>query len=381
MATLTNQNQWYDVATNGPYTSTIDGGTATWTNVIQARWTSLSGTVYSVEYRCVIRKTSGDLATNTSAYAGWSIGGTGASTVTGGTSEQISFPNIGDNQIGITSGSINGTSGTVNGGVRLGYYGTTWGETTLSGNITLPSVGIAPSAPTLSLYGVGTGTITVDYQAIDWGSDNSGTVVLQSKTVNASSWSTSQSQTDLQSHRYTVSLAPNTARMFRVVARNTVGNTISDSITAVTLPKLSDIYVRDSSTTNVEIGFSVSNNGGYYAQTIQYSLDGGNTWVDGYTVSSGGVVRGHFTIQGLTQGVRYTVLTRIVTTAGSSTGNTLTFIAGGVSTGVYVPVNNQAESMAKLYGSVNNQAKKIIKIYGSVNGQAELIYEKNKWSE
>lgn len=376
MATLTNQNQWYDVATNGPYTSTIDGNTATWINVIQARWTSLSGTVYSVEYRCVIRKTSGNLATNISAYAGWSIGGTGASTVTGGTSEQISFPNVGDNQIGITSGSINGTSGTVNGGVRLGYYGTTWGETTLSGDITLPSVGAAPSVPTLSLYGVSTSTITVSYQAIDWGSDSSGTVVLQSKTVNASSWSTSQSQTDLQSHRYTVSLAPNTARMFRVMARNTVGNTISDSITAATLPKLSDIYVRDSSTTNVEIGFSVSNNGGYYAQTIQYSLDGGNTWVDGYTVSSGGVVRGHFTIQGLTQGVPYTVLTRIVTTAGSSTGNTLTFIAGGVSTGVYVPVNNQAESMAKLYGSVNNQAKKIIKIYGSVNGQAELIYEK-----
>lgn len=141
MATLTNQNQWYDVATAGPYTSTIENRNVTWTNVIQARWTARSGTTYTVQYRCVIRKSSGTSVGNNSSYAGWSIGGTGAATVTGGTSEWIYYNDIGDNQIGITTGTINGTSGTVTGGVRLGYYGSTWGATNLSGSITLPQVG------------------------------------------------------------------------------------------------------------------------------------------------------------------------------------------------------------------------------------------------
>lgn len=159
MATLTTKNQWYDVSVGGPYTSTISGYSATWYNVIQARWTNLSGTTYTVQYRCLVRKTSGNLASNTSAYDGYSIGGTGAGT-SSATNVTINFPNVGDNVIATVTGSVNGTSGTVTGGVKLGYYGTTWGSTSLSGSITLPT-----PVPTPDLTGIG---VTPTTATVGW---------------------------------------------------------------------------------------------------------------------------------------------------------------------------------------------------------------------
>lgn len=154
MATLTNKNQWYDVATAGPYTSTISGYNVTWYNVIQARWTNLSGTTYTTQYRCLVRKTGGSNSSNTSSYNGYSIGGTGATT-SSASNVTISYPNVGDNIIATVTGTVNGTFGTVTGGVKLGYYGTTWGSTSLSGNITLPSL-----VPTPDLTGIGVTTTT-----------------------------------------------------------------------------------------------------------------------------------------------------------------------------------------------------------------------------
>lgn len=159
MATLTNKNQWYDVAASGSISTSFSGLSMTWNNVIQARWTNLSGTTYTVQYRCLVRKTSGNLTSNTSSYDGYSIGGTGAST-SSATNVTINFPNVGDNVIASTSGSINGTSGTVTGGVQLGYYGQTWGGTGLSGSITLPV-----PVPTPDLTGVG---VTATTATVGW---------------------------------------------------------------------------------------------------------------------------------------------------------------------------------------------------------------------
>lgn len=149
MATLTNKNQWYDVAASGSISTSFSGLSVTWNNVIQARWTNLSGTTYTVQYRCLVRKTGGNMTSNTSSYDGYSIGGTGAST-SSATNVTINFPNVGDNVIATVTGSVNGTSGTVTGGVKLGYYGNTWGSTSLSGNITLPT-----PVPTPDLTGIG----------------------------------------------------------------------------------------------------------------------------------------------------------------------------------------------------------------------------------
>lgn len=159
MATLTNKNQWYDVVVSGSISTSFGGLSMTWNNVIQARWTNLSGTTYTVQYRCLVRKTSGNLTSNTSSYDGYYIVGTGASAVNA-TNVTINFPNVGDNEIASTSGSINGTSGTVTGGVRLGYYGQTWGDVGLSGSITLPS-----PVPTPDLTGIG---VTPTTATVGW---------------------------------------------------------------------------------------------------------------------------------------------------------------------------------------------------------------------
>ena len=176
------QNTWYDVATAGPYTSTISGYSVTWNNVIQARWTSLSGTVYSVQYRCLIRKISGDSYDNTSSYNGYSIGGSGATT-SSATNVTLNYPTIGDNVVATVSGTydaVNSTTITVTGGVQLGYYGSTWGGTNLSGTINLPSVG--PAKPTVSATPTSTTSISVTYGTTSFGSVGSGTVYLYGGT-------------------------------------------------------------------------------------------------------------------------------------------------------------------------------------------------------
>lgn len=219
MATLTNQNQWYDVDTQGPISTTISGYTANWTNVIQARWTSRSGTVYSVQYRCVLRKNSGSLSTNTSSYNGYSIDGTGASEVSS-SNTTINFSDTGDNVIATTSGSINGTSGTVTGGVRLGYYGTTWGGTDLSGSITLPNPYVAPTTPTISATATSPTSITITYGTTSFGVPSTGTVTLYGGTAASPTTSIDTTNTTGDKTFTFTGLSPETTYYFRARANN-----------------------------------------------------------------------------------------------------------------------------------------------------------------
>ena len=236
MATLTNQNQWYDVATQGPISTTIGGNSANWTNVIQARWTSRSSSTYYVEYRCVLRKNSGLLNTNTSSYDGYSIGGTGASTVSA-TNATINFPNIGDNVIATTSGSITGTSGTVSGGVKLGYYGTTWGGTDLSGSITLPDPYVAPTTPTISSGTVTTTSAEITYGTTSFGTPSTGTVTLYGGTsANPTTAIDTYSSTGDHTFTYT-GLTPDTTYYFRAKANNgQLDSDYSTEISVTTMP-------------------------------------------------------------------------------------------------------------------------------------------------
>lgn len=241
MATLTNQNQWYDVDTQGPISTTISGYTANWTNVIQARWTSRSGTVYSVQYRCVMRKNSGSLNSNTSSYNGYSIDGTGASAVSA-SNTTINFSSTGDNVIATTSGSINGTSGTVTGGVKLGYYGTTWGGTGLSGSITLPNPYVAPTTPTISATATSPTSITITYGTTSFGIPSTGTVTLYGGTT--ASPTTSIDTTNTTGNKtFTFSgLSPETTYYFRARANNGQLNSNYSTEISVTTPLDKGLY-------------------------------------------------------------------------------------------------------------------------------------------
>ena len=241
MATLTNQNQWYDVDTQGPISTTISGYTANWTNVIQARWTSRSGTIYSVQYRCVLRKNSGSLNSNTSSYNGYSVDGTGATEVSS-SNTTINFSDIGDNVIATTSGSINGTSGTVTGGVKLGYYGTTWGGTGLSGSITLPNPYVAPTTPTISATATSPTSITITYGTTSFGVPSTGTVTLYGGTT--ASPTTSIDTTNTTGNKtFTFSgLSPETTYYFRARANNGQLNSNYSTEISVTTPLDKGLY-------------------------------------------------------------------------------------------------------------------------------------------
>ena len=364
MATLTNQNQWYDVASAGPYTSTIDGYNVTWTNVIQARWTSLSGTTYSVQYRCLVRKSSGNNVSNYSSYAGWSIGGTGANTVSGGTSEWIYYYDIGDNEIGITSGTINGTSGSVYGGVRLGYYGTTWGGTDLSGSITLPSPYSPPTGLSVSIAEKYTDGAKFNVSVSSYGTPSSasgryieGAILNQStygatyKYATASETLSSAITVTNSSGGGTLTIQPNTQYYYGAYASNTQANTNIVPGQFVTLAPTPTVSVGSVSGRDAVINYSTVADGGYYNKTIEYSTDGGTTWQTGATVTGGSAQSGSFTISNLSGGEN-TVLVRTSTTSGSDSPVSITI---------------EIEKLTKFYGPVLR--------YGIVGGSTSSVNE------
>lgn len=102
--------------------------------------------------------------------------------------------------------------------------------------------------------------------------------------------------------------------------------------------------------TNVRIVYTSQADGGYYAKNVQYSLDGGVTWVTGATVNTGSATTGSFTITGLTPNTSYTMKTRVSTNAGETDGADVTFRT-------YKPHGD-------FYGSVNDASRQINKVYG-----------------
>lgn len=143
-----------------------------------------------------------------------------------------------------------------------------------------------------------------------------------------------------------------------------------------TLAEAARVLVASTTTNSVTINYSTSIDGGQYSKSIQYSIDGGTTWVTGATVATGSASMDTYTISNLTPGTTYTIQTRVTTTAGSSTGSTLTATtsAPASSVSLYGSVGGETKKVIKLYGSVNGETKLITKLYGSVNGETKLIY-------
>lgn len=388
---LNNQNQWYTIASGGPYTTTVSGSSATWTNRIQARWTSLSGTTYSVQYRCVIDKSSGSLSTVTSSYNAWSIGGTGANTssASGGT---ISLSSTGINQVGSTSGSVNGTSGSVSGGVRLGYYGTTWGSTGLSGSYTLPSPGTPPSNGYVNNLQA---KYNPENKLIEFSAENAG--VSSSLALTSLEFSilkvphttsglprqsisfTNDSSVMLNQENSTaqnggVTIQSNDLYYVGIYAANSAGSYRYNGPSIVSPCEPADITLVRASDTSVSVYYAIDADGGYYTRKIEYSLDGGNNWATGDTIPNGSI-SGVFTVTNLDSYRTYTISFRVRTDAGSTSCGSVNFAL--LKPKFYGPVNGLTEKTNAFYGSLNNQTKKIIKYYASENGRAKLIYKEN----
>lgn len=140
-------------------------------------------------------------------------------------------------------------------------------------------------------------------------------------------------------------------------------------VTLAPAPTFSKGAVTD---TTAVINYSVQADGGWYAKNLQYSINGGS-WITATTLNTNSATTGSFTITGLTEDTQYTLTTRVLTNAGATAGNTLTFrteIFGKF----YGSVANKTKRVVKLYGSVNGKTKKIDKMYGSVNGKTKRVF-------
>lgn len=229
-----------------------------------------------------------------------------------------------------------------------------------SGTITIPSQQVAPNTPTVSVA-----TNTSDYTALNitWGTSSYGTPSTGTSYIYRG---TSASPTQLQYTKTTTGTSlwtntgctPNTRYYYRARAKNDADlwSSYSADSDAVTLARPANVSIADTTDTSITVSYSTYADGGEYNKDIQYSIDGGTTWVTGDTVTGGSVATGTFTISGLTAHTSYTIRTRVSTTAGTSNGSTLSAIA----------------TNAKLYGSVNSETKRTKKLYGPVNCMASF---------
>lgn len=161
----------------------------------------------------------------------------------------------------------------------------------------------------------------------------------------------------------TLNIQPNKQYYYGAYATNTAMWTSKIQGQFVTKAAAPTVTFNSSTSTSATFAYSTGADGGHYAKNIQYSLDGGNSWRTGATVTGGTAKTGTFTITGLLSGASYTIKTRVSTTSGTTDGEEVAFDT----------LVSEADNKNIFYGSVNNKAKEIQIVYGSVNGEATPI--------
>lgn len=106
----------------------------------------------------------------------------------------------------------------------------------------------------------------------------------------------------------------------------------------VTLAKTATITVSSLTQNSATFAYDISADGGFYAKTYEYSLDGMN-WTTFATVASGSATSGTINLTGLDPHTAYTLLTRVTTTAGVTIDSGTNFrTVGTIATYGAVPV-------------------------------------------
>lgn len=172
----------------------------------------------------------------------------------------------------------------------------------------------------------------------------------------------------------TIDMAPNKQLYLVVYAANSAGGYHYQWGSLITPPAPASVANTGVTATEARFSYSVSSDGGVYDKQIQYSLDGGATWVTATTVTGGAAATGTFVINNLTDNTSYALKCRVSTSAGETNSPDIAFTTLKASR-FYGSASGQAERIIGFYGSVNGQTKKITKLYGSANGQSKLIYQ------
>ena len=365
---LTTQNTWYVIATGSEYTTTLSGYTSKWKPQISARWTAVSGSVYTVQYKCSIVKVSGNLMYATSVTNAYKIAGSGATTASGGSNETFTIPS----DVKTISGTYdvsNGFNVSISGGIKIQNNG----NTGLSGTGVLPGTGTLPATPTCSVNAISGSAIMVHWGTTDLGTPAGTASLYNGTTSNPNSFLYSVNTTGTKIFTNDI-LNANTEYFYKATASNTAGSVSSAVVSAITYPAgITSVVASNITSTTAKIDITCDASGSSDTTYLQMSTDGTN-WV---TYSNIPNVHGR-TIStlasNLTPDTQYTRYYRVHNSSGNSAVSSVTFRTLKTAH-LYGSVNDQTKEINKLYGSVNGQTKKIDKLYGSVNGMTKLVYQ------
>lgn len=175
----------------------------------------------------------------------------------------------------------------------------------------------------------------------------------------------------------TIDIAPNKLVYLGIRAVNSAGEYKYQGGSIVTKPAPFQVAVTNISNTSATINYATTNDGGYYAKTFEYSLDGGENWSTIEVVTGSTIVEHTFALTGLSPGTYYILKTRVATLAGETKCEDIVFITPDVDSEFYCSVSSLATGVTGFYGSVNNQAVKIYKMYCSRNGRAVPFWIKH----
>ena len=173
----------------------------------------------------------------------------------------------------------------------------------------------------------------------------------------------------------TIDIIPNKQYYTGIYAANSNGDyRYSTAPTFVTAPAPASFSQWSTTQNTITIYYSTMADGGYHSKDLQYSLDGGTTWLTATTISTGNATSGSFTISGLSYNTEYEIQTRMTTLVDSTSGPTLIISTNNTPAKLYGSVSDQATKIKKLYCSVNGQTRRVVKLYASVNGVAKVIF-------
>lgn len=264
------------------------------------------------------------------------------------------------------------------------------GENTGATTIYFDAAATAPTGLAASNVVVSADSFSATVSVTGWGGAGDATSryrELQCWTYDASSFVTprryqpiygnslSSTITVSNSSNGALTITPNTRYTLGIYASNGSVSTDSQRIgNYVTLASAPAVSLSSQTPISITIAYSAPSDGGYYTKNLQYSIDGGTVWITYATITGGTSETGAFTISNLEAGETYSILTRVKTTAGTTSGQTITITLGkGIA--FYGPVSNQAKKATTMYGSLNNGAIPLSRFYASANGEARLVYQ------
>ena len=331
----------------------------------------------------------------------WS-GATGSGDATfsfGGASvgfNQTRYGQMTDSELASLSFTVSLDGGTYSGSSTGGYMGGSW-------SVSIPSQRTAPTGLSATNIRPGIESFTANVKISGWGNYPSSTAnnryrELQCWTYNASSlveprrWQvvrgTATSGDITVNNSSSASSTPltikgNTRYTLGMYAYNGYVSTGSQRIgNYVTLPYAATLSLNTANSDNLVINYSTPASGGYYAQTIEYSVDGGTTWSTGATVSGSSASSGTFTISGLSANTQYTIQSRVKTTAGTTTDANITASTIGPTTPTLTVTNNGSnyQIQTATYGTTNfgGGSEPIVCLYrGTSANPTTLVNSKN----